>query len=142
MDSHKREPNPETDDSGVVPDELTDEQRADLDRIAELNRTPEQQKRLNEFVANEIVEVIRSLDQKYPIIQHTNAGRLSSTVRRMKAEKELDVPIAHRTGHVISVKSGKPANEMDESEWESLYSELCDELKQRYPELYDRLFAD
>ncbi|TWU49331.1 hypothetical protein [Rubripirellula reticaptiva] len=89
---------------------------------------------------DDINELIRSLDQKYPIVPHTNAGRLSSTVRRMKAEKELGIPINRRIGFAVSADSGESANEMDESGWESFFKGLCDELKQRYPELHASLF--
>jgi len=77
---------------------------------------------------DDIEEVIRSLEEKYPIVPHTNAGRLFSTVRRMKAERELGLPVARRTGFAISVKDGKPANELNESAWESFYSRLCKRL--------------
>jgi hypothetical protein len=84
---------------------------------------------------------LATLDKEYPLIMHTRAGRLYSTVRRMKAEKELNVPIERRTGFAISVKTGKAANKMSEREWETFYSDLSDELKRDYPDLYARLFA-
>ena len=91
---------------------------------------------------DDIDEVIRSLEQQYPIVPHTNAGRLFSTVRRMKAEKKLGLPIIRRTGFAISVKEGKPSSELSESAWESFYSGLCKELKERYPDLHEQLFSD
>ena len=91
---------------------------------------------------DDIEEVIRSLEEKYPIVPHTNAGRLFSTVRRMKAERELGLPVARRSGFAISVKDRKPANELNESAWESFYSRLCKDLKERYPDLHDQLFFD
>ena len=81
------------------------------------------------------------LDEKYPLIPHTNAGRLFSLVRRMKAEKELKIPISLRTGFGISVETGKAANKMTEQEWEKFYQNLCEQLKKDYLELYDRLFS-
>ena len=89
----------------------------------------------------DIEETLRELDQKYPLVPHTNAGRLFSTVRRMKAEKEMGLPIEHRTGFAISVKSGKAANEMTKREWQGFYHRLCDSLKRQYPELHERLFG-
>lgn len=80
------------------------------------------------------------LDDKYPLIADTNAGRLFSTVRRMKAEKELEIPITHRTGFAISAKLGKPANELGEADWEEFYSGLCGQLKHDYSEMHERLF--
>ena len=91
---------------------------------------------------DDIEEVIRSLEEKYPIVPHTNAGRLFSTVRRMKAERELGLPVARRSGFAISVKDSKPANELNESAWESFYSRLCKDLKERYPDLHNQLFFD
>ena len=48
-----------------------------------------------------IEEQLRTLDEKYPLVPYTHAGRLFSTVRRMKAEKEMGIPIEHRTGFAI-----------------------------------------
>jgi hypothetical protein len=89
---------------------------------------------------NDIDELLRSLDKEFPLVPHTGAGRLLSTVRRMKAEKELGVPINRRTGFAISVKKGKPANELQECKWEEFYLSLCDQLKRDYPDLYKQLF--
>ena len=89
---------------------------------------------------DDIEELVRSLDEKFPLVPHTGAGRLFSTVRRMKAEKEFGIPINRRTGFAISVEKGKPANELEEAEWEEFYSALCGQLKRDYPELYKQLF--
>ena len=90
---------------------------------------------------NRVEQVLRSLDEDYPLVPHTHAGRLSSTVRRMKAEKELGVPINRRTGFAVSVKHGKPANELDESSWEEFYQDICHELRERYPDLHRQVFG-
>ncbi len=68
-------------------------------------------------------------------------GRLSSTVRRMKAEREQGIPIGRRTGFAVSVETGESASEMNEVAWESFYSGLCDELKRRYPSLFSNIFG-
>jgi hypothetical protein len=47
-------------------------------------------------------ELSRWLDEQYPLIPHTHAGQLFSTVRHMKIERELAVPIKSRTAFVIS----------------------------------------
>jgi len=65
----------------------------------------------------EIDRKLDKLDKEYPLIPHTGAGRLFSTVRRMKAEKELGVPVVRRTELAISVKTGERADEMTEQEW-------------------------
>ena len=62
-------------------------------------------------------------------------------VRRMKAEKEAGIPVRRRTGFAISAETGKAANEMDESEWERFYQQLCEELRAKYPKLYADLFS-
>lgn len=87
-----------------------------------------------------IKQLLAKLDEKYPLVPHTGAGRLFSTVRRMKAEKECGIPIILRTGFCISVKSGKAANKIDEQEWNEFYVDLCGQLKKDYPGLYNSLF--
>lgn len=90
---------------------------------------------------DDIEEVLRSLEEKYPLVRYTGAGALFSSVRRMRAEKELDIPINRRTGFAISMKYGKAANELDESKWEEFYKSLCDDLEEHYPELHKQLFG-
>lgn len=87
-------------------------------------------------------EMRAELDEKYPLVPHTNAGRLFSTVRRMKAEKALGMPVNQRTGFAISTESGKSASKMTESEWEEFYAKLSSQLKDNYPDLYVSLFED
>jgi len=87
-------------------------------------------------------EILRTLQEDYPLVPYTNAGRLSSTVRRMKAEKELGLPVKLRTGFAISVKYGNAANELDGASWEAFYAELRSELRERYPSLYESIFGD
>lgn len=90
-------------------------------------------------LSNELQEKILKLDKEYPLAIHTNAGRLFSAVRRMTAEKELDIPINLRTGFAVSVKLGKSANQMSKEEWEEFYSTLSGELNSKYPELYEQI---
>src|SRR5437879_784958 len=85
------------------------------------------------------IEIAR-LDKEFPLIPHTRSSRAFSTVQRMKAEKERNIPIEHRAGFVISVETGKRANKMTKREWESFYGALCKELKTDHPDLYARLF--
>jgi len=98
--------------------------------------------RVPDKAMDELEKLVRSLDKKYPLVPHTGAGRLFSTVRRMKAEKELGIPIAYRTGFAISVEKRKPANQLEEPEWEEFYAALCGQLKRDYPELYKQVFPD
>ena len=60
----------------------------------------------------------------------------------MKAEKERGIPIERRTGFVVSVETGKAANQMTEGEWESFYGRLCEELKREYPDIYAGIFPE
>jgi len=88
------------------------------------------------------VEVLKKLNELFPRTIHTGIGRLSSTVRRMKAEKELNIPIEWRIGSAISVETGKYGHEMIKNEWNKFYTDLCEELKQKYPSQYDRIISE
>lgn len=89
-----------------------------------------------------IEKKLELIKKKYPLVPHTNAGRLFSTVRRMKMEKEMEIPISMRSGFAISVKTRRRTNEMNKQEWEKFYSDLCKELKNSYPELYQNTFSN
>ena len=41
----------------------------------------------------------------------------------------------------ISVKTGKRAHEMYEMEWNTFYTDLCENLNRNYFSMYDRLFS-
>ncbi len=86
-------------------------------------------------------ELLKTLVQDFPTTVHTGIGTLFTNVRRKKAEKELDVPLAWRNGAAISVETGKRGNEMNESEWNKFYTDLCENLKRDYPWMYDSLFS-
>jgi hypothetical protein len=84
---------------------------------------------------------LEGLNKEYPLVLHTEVGRSFSAVRRMKAEKEIGIPINLRTGFAVSVKTGKAANEMTDDEWEEFYNSLSEQLKADHPDLYKRLFS-
>jgi hypothetical protein len=84
---------------------------------------------------------LEGLNKEYPLVLHTDVGRSFSAVRRMKAEKEIGIPINLRTGFAISVKTGKATNEMTDDEWEEFYNSLSERLKGDHPDLYTRLFS-
>ena len=86
-------------------------------------------------------ELLKKLNKEFPLTRHTGVGMLYTTVRRMMAEKELNIPIAWRIGSAISVETGKRGNEMNEQEWNKFYKDLCENLKRDYPSMYDRLFS-
>jgi len=87
-----------------------------------------------------IDDKIAKLDKECPLKPFTRSSMIFSSVRRMKAEKEMNIPIAHRSGFACSVKTGKAANKMAKREWESFYSGLCGQLNREYPDLYFSLF--
>ena len=84
---------------------------------------------------------LEKLAKEYPLVPHTDAGRTYSTVRRMKAENQMGIPIYLRTGFAISTKTGKAANAMTEEKWEEFYNALSEQLKRDYPDLYESLFS-
>src|ERR1039458_1232527 len=84
---------------------------------------------------------LEKLAKEHPLVLHTDAGRLFSTVRRMKAERKMGIPIFLRTGFAISTKNGKAANAMTEDEWEEFYYDLSERLNGDYPGLYKILFS-
>lgn len=87
-----------------------------------------------------IDEKIAKLDKECPLKPFTRASMIFSSVRRMKAEEEMNIPIERRTGFAVSVKTGEAANEMAKREWESFYGGLCGQLNREYPDLYFSLF--
>ena len=85
---------------------------------------------------------LAKLDKEFPLVPHTRMGQLSSAVRRMQAEKELEIPVNRRTGFAMSVRLNKAANEMTESEWKTFYGELCEELRTDDPAQYANIFPN
>lgn len=86
-------------------------------------------------------EILAKLDKECPLVLETEAGRLFSAVRRMKAEKELGVPISARNCFAISVEMGKAANKITVQQWDKFYKDLCKQLKKDYPDFYEKLFS-
>ncbi len=89
----------------------------------------------------ELQEKLEKIQRECPMIPHTDAGRMFSMVRRMKAEKELEIPIPMRSSFIISARLGKAANEMSGEEWEEFYEVLAGELYMRHPELFKKIFG-
>ena len=85
-------------------------------------------------------EKLESIERECPFVPHTNAGRLYSTVRRMKMQEELDIPYEYRFSHAIFLKTRQRTHELDKKNWDEFYCGLSAELKRDYPELYERIF--
>ena len=84
---------------------------------------------------------LEKLAKECPLLPYTEASRTFSTVRRMKAEREMGIPVFLRTGFAISTRTGKAANTMTEDEWEQFYSALSEQLKRDHPRLYKLIFS-
>lgn len=89
---------------------------------------------------DDLLDNLSKINKECPLIPHTNSGRMFSMVRRMKAEKEMEIPQKLRSGFAISVKTGKHTNEMTAEEWEEFYASMVSRLKEEYPELYEQIF--
>jgi hypothetical protein len=89
---------------------------------------------------DEVVRRLRELEEKYPLVLHTRAGRPFSKVRRMKAERESKITVHDRTGFAIYAAIGRSAKEMKQPEWEESFTGLCDEHRRDFPGLHAQLF--
>ena len=83
----------------------------------------------------DIEEILKRLNRDYPIIPFTRASQLSTVVRRMRKEKEMNLTYEYRSGFAISVEDGLAANELSEARWERFYEALRCELRYFYPSL-------
>tara|TARA_R110000737_G_scaffold336727_1_gene356402 strand:- start:13675 stop:14325 length:651 start_codon:yes stop_codon:yes gene_type:complete len=86
--------------------------------------------------------ILRTFNVVFPITRHTSLGTLFTTIRRMKAEKDFEIPISLRISFAKSVTTGKTENEITEIEWDIVYNDLCENLKQVNPILYASLFSN
>lgn len=84
-------------------------------------------------------EKVAQLDHHFPFIPFTDSSRLFSTVRRMQQEKRQGIPLNLRSRFAVPVTSHNDSHELSELEWEHFYNTLLNELKQKYPELYNSL---
>lgn len=72
-------------------------------------------------------EELRQVHEKSSIVAHTNAGRFSSIIHRMKAKNDLGIPTHRRIGFAVSAESNPAANEMADLAWELFFTGLCDD---------------
>lgn len=89
----------------------------------------------------ELAAKLRYVEEKFPVVTYIPRAALFTSVQRMKAERELGIPVEYRSGVAISVKFGKAANELAEQQWEEFFQTLSNSLRQKYPEMYERLFG-
>lgn len=92
-------------------------------------------------ISPELVEILNKLNKDYPLVPFTDAGRLYSTVSRMTAEKDMNIPINLRSGFAVSTNTGKHSNEMENTEWNEFYTDLSSLLETRYPSLHKKIFG-
>ena len=85
--------------------------------------------------------LLQLIEDRCPVQGYTAAALLCTSVRRMKMEKDLGIPLAQRTSSVVWSEVGKPLNEPDQEQWAEIYVWLCERLRARYPGEYARLFA-
>ena len=86
-------------------------------------------------------EKLTIVNKECPFVGFNGASCLITTLRRMKMQEELDIPVENRTGHAISVENGKCTNEMTLDEWQKFYGDLKGELKKWYPEVHEKMFG-
>ena len=99
-------------------------------------------KKKRQLTQRTLKQKLAIIDKDFPFVLHTGVGRLSSTVRRMKAQKEMDIPISYRSGNAISAELGKKGDEMTEEQWEHFYQGMCGDLKRDYPDYYLHIFPE
>lgn len=80
-------------------------------------------------------DLITYKKENWYISPHTRIGGMLTTIRRMDAEKKLDIPTEWRSGVTISVESGKRTSEMAEQEREAFRQELIDAIRENYPSI-------
>lgn len=97
--------------------------------------------RPKEVESRTLQEALLEIEGRYPIQLFTCRSALVTTVRRMKAEREWEIPIRLRSGCAVSVEHKVNANKLQEEQWERLYQRLVVQLKQVYPEHYEPLFG-
>lgn len=79
--------------------------------------------------------LIKYMNENWYISPYTRIGGMVTTIRRMDAEKKLNLPFEWRSGVTISVESGKRINEITEQERDIFRQQLIDDIRENYPSM-------
>lgn len=85
-------------------------------------------------------EKVDYVEKTFPLNPKTDFDRLFTRVRRMKAEKEFEIPMNQRIGFTFSVRTGENLSGISEEAWNMLFAMLSDQLKRQHPDTWRRLF--
>ena len=86
-------------------------------------------------------EKIRYIELSYPVFAKTEVAGLVTTVRRMKAERDWQVPPERRSIFEILGGSVTQANATGKEEWNGCFGNLSAELLINYPQHWERIFG-
>lgn len=78
-------------------------------------------------------DLVRYMNKNWGISPFTRTGGMVTTIRRMDAEKKLDIPSECRSGVTISVRNGKRTSEMTDQEREIFRQQLIDAVRKSSP---------
>lgn len=77
--------------------------------------------------------LIKYMNENWYISPYTRIGGMVTTIRRMDAEKKLDIPSECRSGVTISVRNGKRTSEMTDQKREIFRQQLIDAVRNSSP---------
>lgn len=78
-------------------------------------------------------DLVRYMNKNWGISPFTRTGGMVTTIRRMDAEKKLDIPSERRSGVTISVRNGKRTSEMTDQKREIFRQQLIDAVRNSSP---------
>ena len=87
-------------------------------------------------------EKLELIDREFPIVMYTGSSRLITTIRRMREQENLGIPVEFRFGNAISTQNGLYANKMTDEGWHSFFNNLKGQLKRDYPDSYKAIFPE
>lgn len=88
-----------------------------------------------------VEEKIAYVEEAFPLSLKTDFDRLFTTVQRMKAEKDFEIPMDRRNGFTFSVRTGENLSGITEEAWNMLFTMLSNQLKRQRPDTWKRLFG-
>lgn len=77
--------------------------------------------------------LIKYMNENWYISPYTRIGGMVTTIRRMDAEKKLNLPFQWRSGVTISVRNGKRTSEMTDQKREIFRQQLIDAVRNSSP---------